>query len=152
MQLLLSGVSHDDHQAAMQAGGLSPAWRHLRADTLACLALALLATLTSVGIAVFSGWQRGSGLSEKIVYISLGVVAVFGGHLLPALARGKALAGRSGATALCLAVVLYGQADFFLFAQQHAGARRATAVPPALPLPATAVEATRNLTAIAQDQ
>lgn len=155
MQLLLSGARSDADQAAMQTDGPAPVRRHLRADKLACLALALLATLTSIGIAVLSGWQRGSGRAEKIVCIALGVVAVFGVHLLPALARGKAFAVRSWAMALCiasLAVVLYGQAEFFLFAQQHAGTRRATAVPPAVLLPGTAVEATRNLIAIAQDQ
>lgn len=155
MQLLFSGASRDIGQTALQAEGSAPVQRHPRADNFACLALALLATLTSVGIAVLSGWQRGGVLAEKIVCIALGMVAVFGVHLLPALARGKVLVVRSGATALCvasLAVVLYGQAEFFLFAQQHAGTRRATAVSPAVLLPGTAVEATRNLTAIAQDQ
>lgn len=155
MQLLFSGASRDIGQIAMQAEGSAPVQRHPRADNFACLALALLATLTSVGIAVLSGWQRGGVLAEKIVCIALGVVAVFGVHVLPALARGKALAVRSGAMAMSvasLAVVLYAQADFFLFAQQHAGTRRATAVPPAVLLPGTAVGATRSLTAIARDQ
>ncbi|HDR9076382.1 TPA: hypothetical protein QDA97_005203 [Burkholderia vietnamiensis] len=155
MQLLFSGASRDIGQTAMQADGPAPVPSHPRVDKLVCLALALLATVTSIGIAVLSGWQRGSGLAEKIVCIALGVMAVFGLHLLPALARGKALALRGVARALCVAsfaVVLYGQAEFFLFAQQHAGTRRAAAVPPAALLPGTAVTATRNLTAIAQDQ
>lgn len=155
MQLLLSGVSRDDHQAAMQADVPGPVQRHLRANELACLALALFAMLTSIGIAVLSGWQRGSGFAEKIVCIALGVGAVFGVHLLPALARGKALVMRGFATVLCIAsvvVVLYGQAEFFLFDQQHAGTDRAAAITPAGLLPETAAAATRNLTAIAQEQ
>lgn len=155
MQFLLLGASRNADQAAMQADGPVPVQRHRHADELTCLALALFAMLTSIGIAVLSGWQRGSGFAEKIVCIALGVGAVFGVHLLPALARGKALVMRSGATVLCFAslvVVLYGQAEFFLFDQQHAGAKRAAAVTPVWPLPETAAAATRNLTAIAQDQ
>lgn len=155
MQLLLSGASRDADHAAMQADGPAPVRRHLHAGELACVALALLATLTSIGIAVLSGWQRGGDFAEKIACIALGVVVVFCVHLMPALARGKSPVVHGGAMALCVTsfvVVLYGQAEFFLFAQQHAGTRRVdVAVQSALPeIPA--IPAANSLTAIAQDE
>jgi hypothetical protein len=136
----------------MPAGPVS--WS-LHVDVLARLMLAILATFTSIGIALLSGWQRGGDLTEKIACIALGMVAVFAVHLLPALTRGKSLAVRAMATGLCAAsvvVVLYGQAEFFLLAGQHAGMRR-MATTPIQSLPGVPVAtSTRSLMIIAHDE
>lgn len=136
----------------MQTGPVS--WP-LRVDVLARLILAILATFTSIGIALLSGWQRGGDVTEKIACIALGMVAVFGVHLLPALTRGKPLAVRAMGTGLCAAsivVVLYGQAEFFLLAEQHAGMRR-MATTPIESLPEVQVAPpTRSLMTIAHDK
>lgn len=136
-----------------QATTLFSARRH--ANMAALLMLAILATATSLGIAVLSGWQRGSTLNEQVASVALTVVAVLGAHLLPALGRGRPRIVRHAAVALCMAscmVVLYGQAEFFLLAQQHAGTRRADAIgQTAFPSIPTAL-ATNRLTSIAQDE
>ena len=119
------------------------------------LLLALLATLTSLGTAALSGWQRGGAMPEQFGNIALAVAAVLATHLLPALCRAKPLAVRCGATLMWVvsfAVVLYGQMTFFLLAQQHAGDRRAQAVPELTAIDRVAVQPMRSLTAISQDQ
>jgi hypothetical protein len=155
MELLLSGASRNSSLTVSSSDIPVSVQRHPHVGAHACLALAFLTTLTSVGIAVMSGWQRGGDFAEKIVCIALGVVVVFGAHLLPAFARGQSAVVRVGATALCMSsfvVVLYGQAEFFLFAQQHAGSRRVdTAGQPSLArIPAA--PSTNSLTTIAQEE
>lgn len=115
------------------------------------LLLALLATMTSLGIGALSGLQRGGALPEQFGNIALAVAAVLATHLLPALCRTKPLAIRFGAAcmwAVSLLVVFYGQMTFFLLAQQHAGDQRAQAMP-STPVVASPM---RSLTAIGQDQ
>jgi hypothetical protein len=51
-----------------------------------------------------------------------------------------------------LAVTLCGQAEFFTLAQQHAGARRADAVPPVASHASGEIASSRSLAAIAADQ
>jgi hypothetical protein len=122
------------------------------------IALALLvslATLTSIGIAAVSGWQRGGALLESGFYVALAVVAVVAVHLLPALCREVSLIARVMAAMLWLAilcVVLHGQMSFFMLAQLQAGNRRADTVPEVMPALSTASPPTRNLAMIAQDQ
>jgi hypothetical protein len=119
------------------------------------LLLALLATMTSLGIAALSGLQRGGALPEQFANIALAVAAVLATHLLPTLCRTKSLAVRCGAACMwfvSLVVVFYGQMTFFLLAQQHAGDLRAEASPEAkliLPVAATPM---RSLTAISKEQ
>lgn len=117
--------------------------------------LAILATSTSLGIAVLSGWQRGGTINEQVASVALTVVAVLGAHLLLALGRGKPRIVRCAAVVLymsCLIVVLYGQAEFFLLAQAHAGDRRVDAVDrPAFPQIPPAM-ATNRLTTIAKEE
>ncbi|SDQ79302.1 hypothetical protein [Paraburkholderia tuberum] len=117
--------------------------------------LAILATSTSLGIAALSGWQHGGSLPEQLACIALAAAAVLGMHLLPALSRGKPVAVRGAAAALWgagLIVVFYGQTSFFLLAQQHAGERRAKAVPATPAALAQSDHPMRDLTAIAQEQ
>ncbi|GMG91449.1 MULTISPECIES: hypothetical protein [Cupriavidus] len=119
------------------------------------LLLALLATLTSLGTAALSGWERGGAMPEQFGNIALAVAAVLAMHLLLALCRTKPLAVRCSAAlmwAVSFAVVLYGQMTFFLLAQQHAGDRRAQAVPEVTAIDRVAALPMRSLTAISQDQ
>jgi hypothetical protein len=117
--------------------------------------LAILATSTSLGIAALSGWQHGGSLPEQLACVALAAAAALGMHLLPALSRGKLLAVRGAATVLWsvgLIVVFYGQTSFFLLAQQHAGERRAKAVPATPGALTLSDHPMRDLTAIAQEQ
>ncbi|CAG9234869.1 hypothetical protein [Burkholderia vietnamiensis] len=119
------------------------------------MSLAILATSTSLGIAALSGWQHGGSLPEQLACIALAAAAVLGMHLLPALSRGKPVAVRGAAAGLWAAgliVVFYGQTSFFLLAQQHAGERRAKAVPATPAALAQSDHPMRDLTAIAQEQ
>jgi hypothetical protein len=93
--------------------------------------LAADATATALSLSVLAAWQRGGTLPERVVWVAIGVVLVVSAHLLPALMRGAPLVLRSAGSLLwvaCLATACYGHAQFFLFAQQHAGDRRASAV------------------------
>ncbi|WP_321885983.1 hypothetical protein [Paraburkholderia bannensis] len=98
------------------------------------LALAVAATTTAGCMSVFAGWQRGGWLAERLVWISVGLVLVTSAHLLPALLRGAPVRIRVTGSVLwgaCLATACIGHAAFFMTAQQHAGERRAAAVPAA---------------------
>jgi len=93
------------------------------------LALAIAATSTALCMSVLAGWQRGGWLSERLVWMAIGVVLVVGAHLLPALCRSAPFAVRSVGAALwlgCMAAASYGHATFFLLSQSHAGAFRAS--------------------------
>lgn len=119
------------------------------------LALAVTATMTSCIIAMFSAWERGGTLAEQLVYSAFASVVLFGVHLLPTLSRGQSLAVRMVVAAVCAAgfvATLSGQIAFYLFAQQHAGARRAESVPDAATAFLPANSMMRDLTAIARDQ
>lgn len=119
------------------------------------LLLALLATLTSLGIAALSGLQRGGALPEQFGNIALAVAAVLATHLLPALCRSKPLAVRFAAAcmwAVSIVVVFYGQMTFFLLAQQHAGDLRAEGVPETTQIVPVAATPMRSLTAIGKEQ
>ncbi|MCX4146908.1 MULTISPECIES: hypothetical protein [Paraburkholderia] len=93
--------------------------------------LAVGATSTALSLSVLAGWQRGGSLPERVVWVSVGVVLLISAHLLPALIREAPFVVRSTGSLLwvtCLATACYGHAQFFLFAQQHAGERRASTV------------------------
>ncbi|WP_042302654.1 hypothetical protein [Paraburkholderia kururiensis] len=113
--------------------------------------LALLATSTALSLSILSGWQRAGTLPERIVWVAIGVVLVVSAHLLPALIRDAPAVVRGIGSLLwaaCLATACYGHAVFFIFAQQHAGDRRAVTVGAPPPAPArslTVVMANRSV-------
>lgn len=114
------------------------------------IALAAVATATALCLSVLAGWQRGGTLSERLVWVSLGIVLVVSAHLLPALVRGASSMVRGIAAVLwatCLASACYGHATFFLLAQQHAGEARAIAVTAVIP-----VASGRSLTVVMADR
>ncbi|MFM0753650.1 hypothetical protein [Paraburkholderia strydomiana] len=119
------------------------------------ISLAVAATGTSLGVAAYSGWERGGTCVERVTYTALAVVIASGVHLLPAMSRQRPLVVRIAVSVLCaagLVVTLGGQAEFFALAQQHAGSRRAdTVLLPAAVLQLQGVSS-RSLTAIAADQ
>jgi hypothetical protein len=83
-------------------------------------------------MSVLAGWQRGGWLSERLVWVAVGVVLVSGAHLLPTLCRSAPLAVRGIGVVLwlgCMAAASWGHATFFLLSQLHAGEVRAAAVP-----------------------
>ncbi|MCP3706805.1 hypothetical protein M3I54_07360 [Paraburkholderia sp. CNPSo 3274] len=93
--------------------------------------LAVGATGTAVSLSVQAGLQRGGTLPERAVWIALGIVLVVSAHLLPALTRGASAVARSVGSVLwlaCFVAVCDGHAGFFLLAQRHAGALRASTV------------------------
>lgn len=108
--------------------------------------LAVGATATALSLSILAGWQRGGALSERVVWVAIGVVLVLSAHTLPALVRTAPLAIRGVACVLwvaCMATACYGHSLFFLLAQRHAGELRAAAesvVPVAT--------STRNLTVV----
>lgn len=113
--------------------------------------LAVPATLTAASLSVMAGWQRGGWLPERALWIAIGVVLVVACHLLPALCRSASWAHRCIGGVLwaaCTLATCYGHATFFLFAQEHAGERRADAVV----VPASRLPTGRDLAAIAEDR
>lgn len=96
------------------------------------LALAAMATSTAVCMSVLAGWQRGGWLSERLVWVAIGVVLVVSAHLLPALCRTAPLVVRSIGTPLwlcCMAAASFGHATFCLLSQSHAGDLRLASTP-----------------------
>ena len=94
-------------------------------------ALAGAATGTAITLSFLSGWQRGGSMSERLVWVAIGVVLVASAHLLPALVRSANLTVRCVAAVLwlgCIGAAIYGHSTFFLLAQAHAGEGRAAAV------------------------
>ncbi|MEN7528628.1 hypothetical protein [Cupriavidus sp. DL-D2] len=106
------------------------------------LVLAASATVTAISLSVLAGWQRGGSLTERLVWVAIGVVLIGCAHLLPALTRESPPAIRGAATVLWVASLLttsYGHLTFFLLAQHHAGELRAAT------LPATESQSDRSL-------
>ncbi|HEY3536649.1 MAG TPA: hypothetical protein VGL01_04390 [Trinickia sp.] len=100
-------------------------------------------------MSVLAGWQRGGWLSERLVWVALGVVLVAGAHLLPALCRSAPLAVRCVGMLLwlgCMAAASCGHATFFLLSQSHAGDVRISALRNAN------IPAHRSLTAVMADR
>ncbi|HDR8955850.1 hypothetical protein [Burkholderia vietnamiensis] len=95
------------------------------------LVLAVVATTTALSLSILAGWQRGGTLQERLIWIAIGTVLVTSAHLLPALTRDAPIVIRGVGSVLwgaCLATACYGHAVVFVFAQQHAGEQRASAV------------------------
>jgi hypothetical protein len=95
------------------------------------LPLAITATGTAVCMSLLCGWQRGGTLAERVVWLALSVVLVVCAHLLPALVRSEPVIIQLMGAVLwgaCMVTTGYNYGCFFLFAQQHAGNTRASAV------------------------
>lgn len=93
---------------------------------------AALATLVSLAIAAFAGWQRGGIPIERAMNVSLCCVAVLYVHCLPVVWRAFGVVARICAFAVwwvACTVVLFGQISFFMLSQQHAGDERAASIP-----------------------
>ncbi|AOK48617.1 hypothetical protein WT60_02320 [Burkholderia sp. MSMB617WGS] len=111
--------------------------------------LATVATATALSLSILAGWQRGGTLPERVVWVAIGIVLVVSAHLLPALIRESSFVVRGVGSMLwvaCMMTAGYGHLTFFLFAQQHAGERRASVVAVTLPTPA------RSLTVVMSDR
>ncbi|AGZ29747.1 hypothetical protein [Burkholderia pseudomallei] len=101
--------------------------------------LAAVATATALSLSILAGWQRGGTLPERVVWVAIGIMLVVSAHLLPALIRESSFVVRGVGSMLwfaCMVTAGYGHLTFFLFAQQHAGERRASVVAITLPAPA----------------
>ncbi|MPV68001.1 hypothetical protein [Burkholderia sp. BE17] len=108
------------------------------------VALAIGATSTALCLSVLAGWQRGGSLSERLVWVAIGLVLVASAHLLPALLRNTPIVVRCVGSVLwgtCLATACFGHAQFFVIAQQHAGEQRAAALAVPTPLPSRSLAA-----------
>lgn len=113
------------------------------------LALAAMATSTAVCMSVLAGWQRGGWLSERLVWVAIGVVLVVSAHLLPALCRSAPIAVRGIGSLLwlcCMAAASFGHATFFLLSQSHSGDLRVASTPIAI------APVHRSLTAVMADR
>lgn len=111
--------------------------------------LATFATATALSLSILAGWQRGGTLPERVVWVAIGIVLVVSAHLLPALIRESSFVVRGMGSVLwvaCMVTAGYGHLTFFLFAQQHAGERRASVVAITLPTPV------RSLTVVMSDR
>lgn len=116
--------------------------------------LSLLATCTSGWISTVAGWERGGQDTERVAWIFVGLVLLLSAHLIPALARDTALPLRL--TSLFLWVVAmvatgYTHATFFITAQEHAGATRASQIV-YTPVAQTVPTAGRSLDEIATER
>lgn len=118
------------------------------------MALALVATLASLGMAVYTGWQCGGLLVERIIRMVLVGVAVLFVHLLPmgwSALHGAARVAVFALWIVATSVVLYGQVGFFMISQQHAGDLRAASVPPHSVSTTTSLPNGRSRTEIAKE-
>jgi hypothetical protein len=97
----------------------------------ATVTLGVAATGTAVCMSVIGAWQRGGWLGERLVWVAVSVVLIFGVHLLPGLVQDRSRPLRcigSVLWAIGLATACYGHATFFLFSMSHAGEGRAAAL------------------------
>lgn len=149
------GWSTEDPVEEVGSFGASPDAKRSHLPRVTSLALAVTATMTSCSIGMFSAWQRGGTLAEQLAYSAFASVVLFSVHLLPTLSRGKSLAVRVIVAVVCMGgfvATLSSQVAFYLFAEQHAGARRAESVPDVVIASVPANYLTRDLTAIVRDE
>ncbi|MGG2042574.1 hypothetical protein [Burkholderia gladioli] len=137
---------------ALDAGAVPAGSCDLR--TFISLLAAALATLVSLSIAAFAGWQRGGIPAERAMNVSLCCVAVLYVHWLPVVWRALGVVVRICAFAVwwvACAVVLLGQISFFILSQQHAGDSRAASIVVPQELSRPLLHAGRNRVQIALD-
>lgn len=116
------------------------------------IAMAAGATGTALCLSTIAGWQRGGSLSERVVWVAMGVVLIVSAHLLPTLVRSSPFTIRITGSVLwgaCMVTACIGHVTFFLFTQQHAGEARASAV--TRNVAASPALASRTLTAVMQE-
>lgn len=117
------------------------------------IAMAAGATGTTLCLSTIAGWLRGGSLSERVVWVAIGVVLIVSAHLLPTLVRGSPFKIRIVGSALwgaCMVTACIGHVTFFLFAQQHAGEVRAATVTGSVVVMPTLPS--RTLTAVMQER
>lgn len=115
---------------------------------------ATLATVVSLAIAAFAGWQRGGLPIERAMNVSLCCVAVLYVHCLPVVWSALGVVARICAFAvwwMACAVVLFGQVSFFMLSQQHAGDERAASIAMPRESPGAVLHPGRTRTQIALD-
>lgn len=99
--------------------------------TFGCFGLASFATVISVSLSLFTGFNLGTTLNEKALMAAFGVLTVITAHLLLALSQ-SATAGTKlavkGLWLLCMIYVTYSHANFFVSTQKNAGIQRAAEV------------------------
>lgn len=98
------------------------------------VAIALLATAVSFGIAAYSSWSRGGTLVQRTMMVALAGATVLYVHLIPMGWRSFGAQVRVAGGALwCvgIGVLMIGQAQFFVASQRDAGNQRAELVPAA---------------------
>lgn len=108
-----------------------PVSSSIRCRWLLSLGLGTLASTISVGISATAAWQRGSGQDERILLAAVGVMAVLGTHLLPALSRQAGLLVRAMGLCLwfsCGVYVAFGHTGYYLGTLEQAGNRRAAMI------------------------
>ncbi|CAD6557026.1 hypothetical protein [Paraburkholderia metrosideri] len=118
------------------------------------LAIALAATVVSLGIAVFTGLQGAGSVQEQVGNVAVSTLAVFCLHLMPMfwrIGRGFTRFIAVLMWIVALPVVLKGQADFVVLAHQHAADQRAEALPSVEVLAHVDAPVGRSLTSIAQE-
>lgn len=118
------------------------------------LAVALLTSAISLGIAVFAALQRAGTVPEQIWSVAVSLGSVLCAHQAPMLWRYASLSARVALVALwliALSVVLRGQVDVLAFAHQHAADQRTQTVPVVAATSVVDVPPGRSLTTIAQD-
>jgi hypothetical protein len=94
--------------------------------------LAVTATATAACLSILAGWQRGGWITERVLWVAVGVVLVVAAHLLPTLCRSHGWRPQVIGAVLwvaCMAATCYGHAVSFVMAQKHSGELRAAAVP-----------------------
>lgn len=86
--------------------------------------LAVFVTFVGCAMAADAAFDRGGTPMDKVLLVSISVIAVLGVHLMPALARNRAVAWFiwSG----CLLGAIYGHVTFFMHSTLRAGEVRAT--------------------------
>lgn len=118
------------------------------------LAVALLTTSISLGIAIFAGTQRAGTAAELVWSVAMSLVAALCMHLAPVLWRFVSNGARFVLAVLWLlaaSVVLRGQVDVLAFANMHAADERAQAVASVVVPSVVTTRSDRGLTAITQD-
>jgi Na+-transporting methylmalonyl-CoA/oxaloacetate decarboxylase gamma subunit len=90
------------------------------------LALGVLVSSASVGMAATSAWQRGGSTVECGLLVSISALLVIGAHLLPSLGAG--VLSRL-AWVGCVICTLFAHALFVVYAAEHANEHRANRAP-----------------------
>ncbi|MBN3761046.1 hypothetical protein [Burkholderia sp. Ac-20365] len=151
-----SALTATSYSSFPTSGSLSAPRRLSRFTRLCAGLLSVTATVTSAGIAIVAGWDRGGNPTERAAWIAIGIVLLLSAHLIPALTRGLSITARIAALLIWLFSMVatgYGHATFFILAQQHAGEIRASRIPePPKVVNVAGAVSTRSLSLIAGER